>query len=81
MMGAGEASFVSQYRKTTPLRGLHRAGDTAADLGQSVIVHRGNCGRHQVVNSARSVLLTRAQPLGVCIEGCAPCVRTTGFSL
>lgn len=34
------ASFASQYRKATPPRGLHRAGDPSPDLGPSVTVQR-----------------------------------------
>lgn len=59
-----EVSFASQYRKAIPPRGLHRAGNRSPELGQSVTVHRGNWGRTQSVHSTRSLLQTRAQPLG-----------------
>lgn len=67
-----EVSFASQYRKAIPPRGLHRAGNRSPELGQSVIVHRGNWGRTQAVHSTRFLLQTRAQPLRGCTKVAIP---------
>lgn len=70
--------WAQQFALTQALQqpvNMMGAGDTSPELGQSVIVHRGNWGSHQAVHSTRSFLLTKAQPWGFRMEGCGSSTR------